>query len=143
DLCRRPKSRLAVATELQEGRLARFGPSLPCPPEGEARDVFPVQPVALLATEVKGPLGKAGIAHGVEDALEVLTVAEVGIENAPGLDGGDGNETGGLGRHGPGLVQTTGAGVGRGEQGRDVDETRRFGTGALQDFNRPGVIPMQ
>src|SRR5262249_35702633 len=131
DLRRRPESCLAVAAELKERRLARFGPSHPCSPEGEARDIRPVQPVALLAPEVKGPFGKAGIAHGMEQKIEVLAVAEMQVEYAPELYAENGDGAAGLRRCVAGFLQTTGSHISCGEQEMGFGETRRFGTSAL------------
>jgi hypothetical protein len=82
--------------------------------------------------------------HGFQEVFEVLTIAKMGILNAPECDGNSGRRAASLRRHVAGFVQTTGAGVGRGEQARDADlTTQRFDTSALQRFNGPSVIAMQ
>src|SRR5215216_3516575 len=144
DLCRRPECGFAVAAELFDSWLTVSCPSSPCPPEGKARDIRPIQPVAIVTTEVKRPLGNASIAHGAEEAFEVLTVAEVGEDNTPQLHAVCRNVTAGLCRCVAGFAQTTGTDVGRCEENRDSSGlTQRFGTGAFQCLNCPGVITIQ
>ena len=64
-------------------------PVRPCQVRPKARREIsaPFSLSRSVAAKVEGPFGKARLAQGIEDAVEVVTIAEVGIENALELDG--------------------------------------------------------